>query len=961
MADPVTITDALSNIISSFDSSVQTSDTGNFVHSILFKEGKAIRTSNDIIEPEQSYAGAKISSNGGISTGNTYTQYTNYEEIEIVSVPDGMSNKTASSFSATYTLSSIISSVNSNYTTSYDDFEKIDQNYRKDELEIKLSLGAYSLAIVLTKGLPPYKTEYPERFNRDIHNSSSFWKYSASSLADICVTELLSPKYRIAHIRINENGTIKDNINTGDFKELTLDSLGKDGRYAIFNDIKDQIPAGLSLSQDAKGYVYNELKYPFKENNTVIDISNITNLNKLYVTFNVSFTVNNVAIVTLHISEDSGNTYSTENIILPSCKLIDISSSLSISGKNSENDIVLDSISYTFNDEQETADPLTGNRYAPPLISAYSVTKDDESSGDANGFLTASDGDVYTDSIKDLEFKISSLYSKIPNTLIYSKIDKGLYTNTATQILSGSTQYGTHTCYAYVADPSQQTILQSQVAELTINVYPILQAPVITESHSSGSIQILMSSNFNILYSTDGHDPDVKYRSNVALYVTPINISRKTVIKAVSVYNNDVSGITTFTLDPDTIFTTNTTAPTIKIEGSSTGIKYTEAAKVTFSGYSGVVYYTLDGSDPLDEYNISRKVYTSPFKVLPISTDSIKLTVGTTQQGYHSIYGTTDGTTYSSESIVIPFSFVCNPWKISESSINMKAATITTDNNLKLYAGNMIERNKAFDGDFYFTLDLLDVSGNCSLLFGLREAMSIVNKQAGDEYVKNLKIPAITLLDRVGDVITCNIGYRYGIHDKNHFDMIGKFDWNIKNPLPITGYIKDEIIVPSNTILYDANEKPFIRDPQYNNELGITLNGTKSIIVRNIPAYSTRVVIIPDSSQVSEDLSFSVTNLGNAFDSSIILQHSYSGTNIIPGNKTAVISNSSDNGWTYSIVDNVTAYTINKKIKISINGYETEYSLISMKELDYLSIMLAEVNNELDSSVTLGNITGGCF
>ncbi|MFA5403870.1 MAG: hypothetical protein WC358_02940, partial [Ignavibacteria bacterium] len=62
----------------------------------------------------------------------------------------------------------------------------------------------------------------------------------------------------------------------------------------------------------------------------------------------------------------------------------------------------------------------------------------------------------------------------------------------------------------------------------------------------------------------------------------------------------------------------------------------------------------------------------------------------------------------------IKFAFECNPWRISDSSMDYGVATATLEDSLKLFIGACIERNKAFSGDYFFAFDILDVVGNSS-------------------------------------------------------------------------------------------------------------------------------------------------------------------------------------------------------------------------------------------------------
>jgi len=401
-------------------------------------------------------------------------------------------------------------------------------------------------------------------------------------------------------------------------------------------------------------------------------------------------------------------------------------------------------------------------------------------------------------------------------------------------------------------------------------------------------------------------------------------------------------------------------------------IIYSEAATVTLSDYTEVTYYTLDGSDPLDVENLARRVYVGPFKVLPVSSKVIKLHVATVQAGHKSI------STYPSNPTILEFSFVCNPWKISDSSFNSEGATVTGEGNLKINVGTILERTKALTGDYYFKFNIKDVVGNSSLVFGLKSYLGLVNNLCEGEYTRKWPSPALTFLDRVGDVITCNVGYRYGLNNKNNFDEVGSFNWNITDDLPVTVFVKEELTIPAKTILKTASELTgrvsFPDDVLVNNMQGIRVDPSKSIIVSNIPSYSKRVVVIPDSELYSTDDDFIITKHGHAEGSELVIvceglmtmHGSSSGTVSVntltlKGNSSYAMYRTSDNGWYAVPVDNTTAYIQTKKMKLASNGVETEYVPVSSKELDYLMIACSEVNDELNSFIEIGDISGGCL
>lgn len=390
---------------------------------------------------------------------------------------------------------------------------------------------------------------------------------------------------------------------------------------------------------------------------------------------------------------------------------------------------------------------------------------------------------------------------------------------------------------------------------------------------------------------------------------------------------------------------------------------YNEAVTVTFSNYTGTTYYTLDGSDPLDDRNIARRVYVEPFKVLPIGHNVVNVHFATVEDGHASV------STYPSNPTIIEFGFTCNPWKISESSMDSGVATVTSEGALKLYTGASIERRRGFSGDYYFGFNLLDAIGNSSLVLGFQSYLGVVNNLAEGEYTSKWKSPSLTILDRVGDVITCGIGYRKGLVDKNHFDEIGRFDWNITEPLPVAVYVKDELIVPEDSKVYRASDlheqmfDPYEIEP--NGVRGIVVNSDspKNIIVYDIPAH-TQVLVYVDADSLSEGANLFITKKGNAPGSELLISTSwglFEMDDTYAMTDEGTVSLYVGDGMILTKMDNFVAYRSTKKMKLRVNGLETEYVQASNVDVDYLMMNLMEVNSESDSSIEISDIKGGCL
>jgi hypothetical protein len=634
--------DTFGLLIDNFSSITQESLTANFSHLISFTNAKGIKSGDNVL-PIVTYSGASLSKDSAamvISTGDSYQEYTNYEKISIQSIPIGLSAANPDVVEFKYAIKNINQDPYNTNTVSHDSFEKIDPNYSKDELEFSVQLSPdYSVSIVFAKAPPARKVRYPELFNESIHSSNSFWNYTASNITDICEDEFVNSNERIVYVRVKQSSSIVS-MDSGSFKNFTLTSLGKDGRFATKKDIVSYMASnGVTLVEDSNGYVYNELMYPLKSNNSIIDMCKINENNKLYVKFSIEIfdeyfpetdtTVKYSQIIASVYSQDNQTALYSDTIQMPYFTLDDISSKVSVSSKVNPNDITISSLEVYSELVDNTVDPIIGGRYAPPNIYAF-IT---ETWG--SNYVYSLDEPISVPLDKNISFQAKPSKRNVNVNQIWTSIDGAPFVNTSTVTLTGTGKYGEHVFRAYVK--GLNAIGDSLVVERVFTINPVLPPPVFTFDIVGGSATITGTSDFDILYSTDGSIPDLINRTNVAMYTKPLKITKKTIIKAVAVFEDQSSDIVKFpAFDPDTLFTTPTVLPIVTLSGSNSSDGYTSEVLITFESYSGVAYYTLDGTDPLDDKNLSRRVYVEPFNVLPIGNTKMYLNVGVIEEGKRS-------------------------------------------------------------------------------------------------------------------------------------------------------------------------------------------------------------------------------------------------------------------------------------------------------------------------------------
>lgn len=953
--------DTFSTLVSGFITAKQGVDTPNFSHRVGFRTATGVK-SDSLVIPYMDYSGAKIAEVGsgvGISTGASYKEYTNYESVSIKSTPN---NLTAASgiFDFNYLITKINSDADNNYTVSYDDFEKIDPNYHKDELSFTLSITSeFELSVVLSKAPPSYKLRYPEKFNSDTRATTSFWDYRSNSLSEVCGDDTVKPSERFVFLRLKMQDSVMD-LNIGGFRNITLTSLGKDGRFAKYADIVDLlVDAGVSMDSDDSGFVFNELKYPLRSNNSVYDITKISESNPLKIGFSVKLdAANSSCYLTCHVSDVSGN-FKIDSIpmAMPYTEASSLYTTMKVSGKVSGFDLILKSIESVVTAEDSNSGVSPTGKYTPPDIYAfYQIGSGSEV------FINDLDG-VFSipDNAKLIIRAIPRSYHISPSSIRMS-INGSTFVVGDAVVLTGTQRYGRINARAYIVGDS--TAGDSEVSAKTYVVQKLIEPPTISVN---GEGEIVITSNGNVLYSTDGANPDFENRTNVALYVKPIRLKVKTYIKAITFDGNNQSAVTLYVFDPSIVYSETSTLSTISKTGTSLNGEYIEPVTVSFDG-SALVRYTLDGSDPELEGNPESNIYTGPFKVLPVGSQLMSLRYSSTEVGKKSI---------TSQVIEIPFAYKCSPWVVSKSSESVSGAVFTVGSDLIVRAGSAITRKSAIKGDFYLTLPIKDVSGgNCSLVFGFDSHMSTINNISEGEYTCKWKLPSLTFTDRVGDVVTCNVGYRKGLSDKNHFDSFGHFDWNIETPLLASVLVKDEIIPYVDSDIYIASEmygRVYTPNKDLDGLKGVILDPLKSTIVCDIPAYEKRVLLLPDQSLYDEDIEFYITKKGNNEGSELIvaqvdgyIQRLDIGNTFLPYTSlteeaTFKVFIAADGPWAMVKVDNMQVYRNSKKMKLIVNGFETEYEDASSRELDYISMRVCEVNSDSQSNVKIGTIRGGCL
>jgi hypothetical protein len=142
-----------------------------------------------------------------------------------------------------------------------------------------------------------------------------------------------------------------------------------------------------------------------------------------------------------------------------------------------------------------------------------------------------------------------------------------------------------------------------------------------------------------------------------------------------------------------------------------------------------------------------------------------------------------------------------------------------------------------------------------------------------------------------------------------------------------------------------------------------------SIVVSNISSHSSRLIKLPNPSTYATGTKITITKHGHTEASKLIIgceNNITIGTSTvlsltIEDNSSLVVTKDVSGVWVAVSVTNLTAYTNTKKMKIQVNGLETDYVPVSSKELDYVMFTFAEVNGEGSAYVEIDKISGGCL
>jgi hypothetical protein len=929
----------LVDIIANFSAGTGSATVGDFINTAKIDDSNVSKKSNVLI-PNYSYTGSIVSNlkgSLGVKCGDIYPEYTNHGKVVVSASSNSKSNEIPTGGTLTVDLSNFnTSNVD---TVSFDEFDLIDPTYTKYNTSVEFNLGDTSIIVSLLRAPSSDKIKKTEWFNQSIYTASKFWKYSYSTLATICEDSLFNQGDRIATIQVKKNGVVSEYLSSGGFKPLKLTTIGFDGRYANAADIANLLKTDTELS-NVNGVYKNVLKYPFAEDNSVISVDN---------GISISIEYTKLQIVNSHYAQvriqHGGDVLASDIIHLKVGNINDITTTISVNSKSKKYEFGIQRIAHKYiisnGYVDPIEDPVVHGKYAPPIIIPY-IKRGSELTVISNYSEPVQILD--TDSI---EIHAISKYGNVDVSKSQMSINGNDFVKEYSVVIPAPVVDNSINVVAYIEGDAVYN--RSDDATLNISFEMVLPSPIISmDSTNIGYLKI--ESPFLVLFSTDGNIPDLENRTNVAAYVNSFKLIDKTVIKAYAVNGSNKSCLVEFVFNPYE-YSTDTNIPVISISGDMSGGVYSSKAVASISNIAGELFYTLDGSDPSNQYNQSRIQYSGPINILPIGIETVTLRTYSSEIGKRPVVLSRD----------IVFGFKCNPWRISELSLDTNKASELGSNSIKLKCGGVIERVTALKGNYYFSFDILGSSESAILAIGLKKYSMMANK----EPYFGIR-PLISILDVVDKIATVSIGNG----DISNIVNKTRFTWNFNNPLKVLCVVKNNVTIADNVSEYDALSMSMIESNlsnYFDNMYGIEVDGQMNIAVKNIPDSERRLVNIP--STVTIGSSFRVTNVSNSIDSELIISSNVSGqlklnnvdvTHVsIKGNESAIISESNGN-WNVIIVDNLFDYTSTQTMYITVNGVSTDEIQVSDELLDNLMLFNIPVSNR-NGYVEIGKLSGGCY
>lgn len=795
-----TVSETLSNFVSSFDSSTSVSSL-TYDWKVNFNDTLSGVKSNGTIYSNPNTYGNKLTYDGGLNVFGSSIELTD-DSNPIYTIPGKTSitcNEVISGLSSYSLKISSFKNPTDVYYRSFDLLETIsdrylNSNYQGDETFIGIEDGnGYELGIAILKAPSKLKIKNKHSYLERILERGAIGTTSYIDLDNECVENLISEDERIITVVLRKDGTYYDNYSTiydyalnsnsqynyrystsGGLNGLSLTNIGTDGRYisgltGVVETGTDYVAEKITLSK-----ISNECYYPLKSNHITFNIKEVTSSNLFTVkSCFVSTTSGYFVYFIVSIGDEVYGTSPikiTSTSIYPKISCVDFSSNYSFN--ISELDIVTSTDTSTY-----ISDNLT--KFLEPNYS-YEYVESSTTSITTSPYIINSSKSLRV--IISNPNTLTSGTSTLSYTVYKDSVSQGTTTSTSSSVNVDISSRGVYKITSYIV--SNGTILQSSVVTTEFTVYLQLSDPVIviTNSNVNGNANLITTNlsftqaqDASIFFTIDGNDVNLDtknyYICNYHSGYSSFELTSTCTVKALAYLNdNELSNQVSSTATVSKTLTANTPTIQLSVNGDNT-------LASLISANSDYIFYTDDGTDP----TIYGKLYRNSFILNPDDSGYVTIKAYAIRKGAYnsSIFSDT-----------IFLDYYCAPWR-NEGEIE----PLVSDNQITLYNNSKITRYVTND-EYYMEFEIKSISGIINLLTA--PTSTILDKNNYEfSYMTNPNYIISTTYSGE-DFTLIHLGHENNKFNKLHYKDYGTIEWNNSDSF----VVKYEVIYDSTLNSY---------------------------------------------------------------------------------------------------------------------------------------------------------------
>lgn len=676
---------------------------------------------------------------------------------------------------------------------SYDLFENIsnkalEDNYSYEKTFVGLGNGSCKVGLVIIKPPSKLKVRNKNLYVQHIKELGAIGDTSYVDYSEVCDSSLFSENERILSIVYEKNGKYYDvstlteytDYNTtkgkysmmysgsGSYTPLLLTNIGTDGRKINGGVVNTSlIDSDYVVNKLDSDVVMNNSFYPYKEENTSINVTPINKNNPFEVCVFTSV-ITDSTLITIKTKDSYGNLISSSSFSIPETNLVP---EISVTDFSEEYSISLDSIVLTYSvDTSDTNLNTYSKKHVEPYFALMTGTSISDvkviSTKDiilAEGYypyvLMANTND------RSSTTNVINVYKKTNGEFVFTENHNRLnyYGYDCIQLFDG---VGEYLINGHVESQTDDGIYPSKIIENIFHVYNKITPPIIDKSYNdygSGrinmSIEVTHPELVDCYFSIDGNEPNMIDNTYLSRYFNanyPIfSFNDSLVIKAFAF--DGIQKSDTVTLDAVLTKTVQVTKPIIFGTFNSSTNKY----DISFTGI-GSILYTLDGTTPT---NKSTRYY-GPFSVSPLIGNKLTIKAISIQIG-----------SIDSEvaSLTIDFNYSCSPWNVEYGKVDI------LDNKVKIHNNTLMSRRSINSNNYVMKFNISDWDGSSDLIVTTRESILDTNNYSNTYFKNKSFILSSTYND--DNIAVISIGIVNNNFNRDRYKVIGETIWNKTNSL----------------------------------------------------------------------------------------------------------------------------------------------------------------------------------